>query len=202
MTDLEIACQIAVAQARRNRRGAVPTWRRDIPIRDGSVIADLEFIHGEAFAFARTWAVFRHIEPINAPAFSQLAGFEIYAGSERSRDKLIARFALQLTGRMGQSAAWKHPDQVTSRKRDRQQARHRLEAFGPVVIAEIAGNPDAVIEGAKISGHCAVCGRALTDPVSLSRGIGPECFEDSVLVVRDLPFVEASPLVIMDEVLK
>ena len=33
----------------------------------------------------------------------------------------------------------------------------------------------SVTEAARLSGHCFNCGRELTDPVSLERGIGPEC---------------------------
>jgi Family of unknown function (DUF6011) len=44
-------------------------------------------------------------------------------------------------------------------------------------VAEFAGNPLAqMIAGAHVTGNCAICGRGLTDPVSLERGIGPECY--------------------------
>lgn len=31
-----------------------------------------------------------------------------------------------------------------------------------------------------MAGHCSECGRALTDPVSVERGTGPECAREAV----------------------
>jgi Family of unknown function (DUF6011) len=48
-------------------------------------------------------------------------------------------------------------------------ARQRVSAF--------AGNPyPQMIAGARVTGNCAICGRQLTDPTSVERGIGPECY--------------------------
>jgi hypothetical protein len=58
--------------------------------------------------------------------------------------------------------------------------RRRKDAFGELIkkrVAEFAGDPFAqMIAGARVTGNCAICGRGLTDPISLERGIGPECF--------------------------
>jgi hypothetical protein len=37
--------------------------------------------------------------------------------------------------------------------------------------------------GSRLTGNCAICGRGLTDPVSLERGIGPECIQR--VTIRD-----------------
>jgi hypothetical protein len=56
----------------------------------------------------------------------------------------------------------------------------RKDVFGEQIkkrVAEFAGDPFAqMIAGAHVTGNCAICGRGLTDPISLERGIGPECF--------------------------
>jgi hypothetical protein len=38
--------------------------------------------------------------------------------------------------------------------------------------------PDAQMQLAgRLWGHCCICGKELTDPISLERGIGPECLQ-------------------------
>jgi uncharacterized protein DUF6011 len=58
--------------------------------------------------------------------------------------------------------------------------RRGKDAFGDLIkqrVAEFAGDSFAqMISGAHVTGNCAICGRGLTDPISLERGIGPECF--------------------------
>lgn len=39
------------------------------------------------------------------------------------------------------------------------------------------GNVDAFYRALGSSGRCAICGATLTDPVSMGRGIGPECIK-------------------------
>jgi hypothetical protein len=51
----------------------------------------------------------------------------------------------------------------------------RLHELAKQRVAEFAGDPFAqMIAGAYVSGNCAICGRHLTDPISLERRIGPE----------------------------
>jgi uncharacterized protein DUF6011 len=33
-----------------------------------------------------------------------------------------------------------------------------------------------MVAGARVSGHCCICGKELTDPTSIERGIGPDCY--------------------------
>jgi Family of unknown function (DUF6011) len=50
---------------------------------------------------------------------------------------------------------------------------------------ERAGAPDAQMPAAgRLSGHCFKCFRELTDPVSLERGIGPDCLEGKVQFIK------------------
>ena len=58
-----------------------------------------------------------------------------------------------------------------------QQQNDRLYELAKQRVAEFAGDPLAqMIAGAHVTGNCAICGRGLTDPISLERGIGPECY--------------------------
>ena len=56
----------------------------------------------------------------------------------------------------------------------------RREALGETIkqrVAAFAGDSRVeMIAGARVTGNCAICGRGLNDPMSLERGIGPECF--------------------------
>ena len=65
-------------------------------------------------------------------------------------------------------------------KADCDQYRQRQDRLGELIkrrVAEFAGDPYAqMIAGARVTGNCGMCGRGLTDPLSLERGIGPECF--------------------------
>ena len=44
-----------------------------------------------------------------------------------------------------------------------------------------------------LGGHCLICGKALTDPVSMARFIGPECFGSSSVRIPRLLDVSATP---------
>jgi len=53
----------------------------------------------------------------------------------------------------------------------------RLHELACQRVSAFAGNPyPQMIAGAHVTGNCAICGRQLTDPTSVERGIGPECY--------------------------
>jgi Family of unknown function (DUF6011) len=53
----------------------------------------------------------------------------------------------------------------------------RLHELACQRVAEFAGDPfPQMVAGAHVTGNCAICGRLLTDPTSIERGIGPECY--------------------------
>ena len=65
------------------------------------------------------------------------------------------------------------------RQRARDLARER--------VLDFIGAPGAQIQtAARLWGHCAICGRGLTDPLSLERGVGPECIERVTDAIRFL----------------
>lgn len=59
----------------------------------------------------------------------------------------------------------------------RYKARVRITELATQRLAQFAGDPQIERErGAQLSGSCYICGKALTDKISVERGIGPECY--------------------------
>jgi hypothetical protein len=54
----------------------------------------------------------------------------------------------------------------------------RVTQLAGARVLEFLGAPDAQMQmAARLWGHCCICGRGLTDPISMERGIGPECYD-------------------------
>src|SRR5262249_22820971 len=54
-----------------------------------------------------------------------------------------------------------------------------------VRVLDFIGAPDAQMQlAARLWGHCCICGKELTDPISLERGIGPDCFQHRVDFIK------------------
>lgn len=77
----------------------------------------------------------------------------------------------------------RNPEQIKKEHQDYELAlkRHRklsrITELGAARVADFAGRPGEEMRlGALLTNACSCCGRALTDPISLERGIGPECF--------------------------
>ena len=63
----------------------------------------------------------------------------------------------------------------------RHQLRRRAIGLAKARVLEFAGAPGAQMQAAgRLSGHCFNCFRELTDPISLERGIGPDCLEGKI----------------------
>jgi uncharacterized protein DUF6011 len=72
--------------------------------------------------------------------------------------------------------------------------RQRALELARARVLEFVGAPDAqMMTAARLWGHCCICGKALTDPVSLERGIGPDCFADRVDYIRRSASAGRSP---------
>jgi hypothetical protein len=68
---------------------------------------------------------------------------------------------------------------------DRQRLQRRARELARARVLEFVGAPDAEMQtAARLWGRCCVCGKALTDPLSLERGIGPECHAARVDYIR------------------
>jgi hypothetical protein len=75
-----------------------------------------------------------------------------------------------------------------------QHRRQRALELAQVRVLEFIGTPDAqMLVAARLWEHCCVCGKALTDPVSLERGIGPDCYADRVDYIRRAASAGRSP---------
>lgn len=67
--------------------------------------------------------------------------------------------------------------EIASTRTERYQRLLRATELAKTRIAEFGGSPHAqMTAGARLTGMCAVCARGLTDPLSLQRGVGPECW--------------------------
>jgi hypothetical protein len=51
---------------------------------------------------------------------------------------------------------------------------------------ETNGNGSQAAASASVWGHCCICGKELTDPISLERGIGPECIKGKIEFIKIL----------------
>jgi hypothetical protein len=66
--------------------------------------------------------------------------------------------------------------------------RRRLRAFelAKARVLEFAGASDLQMQLAgRRTGVCYICGKDLTDPISLERGIGPDCVSNKINFIRD-----------------
>jgi Family of unknown function (DUF6011) len=70
---------------------------------------------------------------------------------------------------------------------DRQRKRQRVLELARGRVLEFVGAPDAEMQtAARLWGCCCRCGKTLTDPVSLERGVGPNCFTLKIKFIRAL----------------
>jgi Family of unknown function (DUF6011) len=52
-------------------------------------------------------------------------------------------------------------------------------------VLDFIGAPDAQMQlAARLWGHCCICGKELSDPISLERGIGPDCLQHRVEFIK------------------
>jgi hypothetical protein len=73
------------------------------------------------------------------------------------------------------------------KRRGRQRLRQRVYELARTRVLDFVGAPGAQMEkAARLWGHCCCCGKALTDPLSLERGIGPECYGTHISFIKFL----------------
>ena len=73
----------------------------------------------------------------------------------------------------------------------RQQLRQRTLTLAQARVLDFIGAPDAQMQAAgRLWGHCCRCGKALTDPLSLERGIGPDCYDGILSEIRAMAAAE------------
>jgi hypothetical protein len=77
-------------------------------------------------------------------------------------------------------------DQVAAKAfNERQLLRFRAVELAKARVLDFVGAPDAQMQLAgHLWGHCYICGKELTDAISLERGVGPDCYQHEIDVVR------------------
>jgi hypothetical protein len=169
--------QRILSEMRVTRAGAAPAWHADIP---APAI--------EGGGYLRFRAKFRpkssHLLQIEANLPSAKKCFQAFAWYNQTWIKTCgyvsdARWDSWASDR-AQHDRQRYTPEVTAA---RQQERSKRRTQHVVAMAEVEAvfrvlleDPDAAFQGAILSGCCAFCGRSLEDPVSVSRGIGPECW--------------------------
>jgi hypothetical protein len=71
--------------------------------------------------------------------------------------------------------------------RERQQRCGRVFELARARVLDFIGAPDTQMQMAgRLWGHCCICGKELSDPISLERGIGPECLGRRIDGIKQL----------------
>jgi hypothetical protein len=74
---------------------------------------------------------------------------------------------------------------TANKRRLHSEQRTRVLQLAQQRVLEFVGAPDAQMQAAaRLCGHCCICFKALTDPISLERGIGPDCYATCVNFIR------------------
>jgi hypothetical protein len=181
---LRLAADAAVGGYAGKRR---PTWAPALVI-GGEFLSTLEAlgdIETGDKPVARLWA--RYTDPTRGPVTCR--GFELRPGTER-KGYAIYETMLGRDGTWSNGPVWLPPkalprflvdDQAAIARRERQRERYDLRCrateLGAQRVLEFAGDASEQMRlGGVLTGACNMCGRGLTDPISLERGIGPECW--------------------------
>jgi Family of unknown function (DUF6011)/Large polyvalent protein associated domain 29 len=146
-----------------------------------------EYVHDHWSSRGREWEqLMREREGLRHELDYQLS-----EGRQRQVETGIAECARRL-------AAIDADDLVKAKAHhDRQRMRQRALELARTCVLGFIGAPDAQMRtAAALWGHCCVCGKALTDPVSLERGIGPECYALKIDSIRQLASAGREPAII------
>jgi hypothetical protein len=76
----------------------------------------------------------------------------------------------------GRDSDWHISVDCWYHNREEQARYERLQELAYRRVMEFCGDPDEQRrEGGQLTGHCGICGKHMTDPISIEYGIGPEC---------------------------
>ncbi len=68
-----------------------------------------------------------------------------------------------------------------------EELRRRAMSLARARILDFVGAPDAQMQlAARLCGRCCICFKELTDPISLERGIGPDCYKAKIDFIKAL----------------
>jgi hypothetical protein len=178
---LNIASE-AVADYTGTRR---PTWAPALTLEGEivTVLRELGWMKSDDKDVARLWA--RYTDPKRGPV--RCVGFELRAGASHTGYRFFES-GRRSSGEWSTGPTWLPPRAYIAEwrteaiKRNEAWAKRyplavRATELGAIRVAEFAGQPDEQMRlGALLTGACSCCGRGLTDPISIERGIGPECW--------------------------
>jgi hypothetical protein len=148
-----------------------------------SILRQLGWLETADKDVARLWA--RYSDPRRGPV--RCSGFELRAGQSRS-GKCFFETMRDKNGSWQSGPRWRPPRTNLPEWKENARAFEarwatryplavRAVELGAARVADFAGHTDVQMQiGGTLTGACQCCGRALTDPISLERGIGPECW--------------------------
>jgi len=173
-----------------------PTWAPRLQPTDEmtTLLCELKLLSAEDKPVIRLWADFTN--PRRGKVHCK--GFQLCAGTERGKKIWIAQYhdkqaviaslqqKIERTPYLEIHDKYQQALRSTEQKRggwsfgpcwvSSAQSRNRLRELGSQRVADFCEAPEKQMQAAgKFYGHCCICGRALTDPISREYGIGPEC---------------------------
>ena len=160
----------AVADAPITRR---PSWAPPLGLGDelAEICRQKGWLKPDDYSMGRVWARFFDPRDQHRPDWAQGTPHACYSFDFRLGVKSPGRLLIAVRRRYD-GGMWSQPGAwhlVRWYPETREPALRRLLA--------LAGSPDAEISiAAKAVSMCMCCFRALTDAISIERGIGPECF--------------------------
>jgi hypothetical protein len=138
-----------------------------------SVLRTLEWLKPKDKDVARLWA--RFTDPQQGPV--SCVGFELRAGQTRSGKRFFETYRRVKTGEWRSGPTWLLPKDPENKWAKRFPMLERATELGARRVAEFAESPhEQMMLGGVYTSTCCICGRTIHDPISLERGIGPECW--------------------------
>jgi hypothetical protein len=165
-----------------------------------TLLFEVNWLSADELAIARLWA--RFTSPRRGPV--RCEGFELRAGQKHNGGKIwtgqyfdkervlenlerqieeatkpqVLSFledALRVT--RAKTGGWSFgPRWSWSGEPGQLEKLKRIVELGHTRVMSFAGDPDTQIRaGGRYWGHCAICGKALSEPHSIEYGVGPEC---------------------------
>jgi hypothetical protein len=98
-----------------------------------------------------------------------------WEGRQAQAEARLAKIASDIEAIDAQDAA------EAEKHREREQLKQRVYELARARVLDFVGAPDAQMKQAgRLWRHCCDCGKELTDPLSLERGIGPDCYQHQI----------------------
>jgi Family of unknown function (DUF6011) len=181
--------EVRVGETRRR-----PTWAPQLTLGDEltDLCRKLELLKPDDPPVARLWAEWK--DPRRTDGVAICWGFELCPGIEKRGPgrwhlfQTLCREGSVAEERWWCGPKWHEPPSVEkcierygydaeAAWRERYKLRVRATELSAQRVIEFAGDPDAQLRIAgRLTGRCGMCGKGMFDPISLERGIGPECW--------------------------